>query len=247
MFLNIENKKLTVKFLDQYIELPQKIQEKINIKWNEIILENPTLWNGDIACVKSVKIEDNNIEILCQKSKYSHYLYQERVGLSKEYECRNISAGSLLETSDDYFVVCELDMNTSYPTVLQVPGGNIDKKDINDRHIDCLKTLIRETKEEVNIDLNDKKKVKEYRLNGFYYADEGIQPGVQIFAKAKLNMNREELEQHFKQYYKYLKSNNGEIEIRKLHFLKKSICIEELEKLSNPKRSYLKGLLEHNL
>lgn len=247
MFLNIENKKITIKFLDKYIELPQEIQEKINIKWNEIIKENPTLWNGDIACVKSVKIEDNNIEILCPKSTYSHYLYQERVGLSKEYECRNISAGSLLETSDDYFVVCELDMNTSYPTVLQMPGGNVDKKDIDNDKVDCLKTIIREVKEEVNIDLNDKKNVKEYKLNGFYYADEGIQPGVQVFAKAKLNMNREELEKHFKQYYKYLKSNNGEIEIRKLHFLKKSNCIEELEKLDNPKRSYLKGLLEHNM
>ncbi len=247
MFLNIENKKLEVKYSDEYIKLPKEIQSKIGSNWNEIIEENPTLWNGDIACVKSVKIEDNNIEILCQKSTYSHYLYQERVGLSKEYECRNISAGSLLETSDDYFVVCELDMNTSYPTVLQVPGGNIDKKDINDGHIDCLKTLIRETKEEVNIDLNDKKKVKEYKINGFYNADEGIQPGVQIFAKAKLNMNRDELEKHFEQYYRYLKSNNGEIEIKKLHFLTKSNCIEELEKLGNPKRSYLKGLLEHNL
>lgn len=246
MFLNIENKKIIVKFWDEYIDLPQQIQSKIDSKWNNILKENPTLWDGDIACVSNIKIQANSIEVLCKKSKYSHYIYQERVGLPKEYECRNISAGALLETSDGYFVLGELDINTSYPTVLQVPGGNIDKKDIDNGKIDCLKTIIRETKEEVNIDLNDREMVKSYKINGFYNADEEDQPGVQVFAIAKLNMNRDEMEKHFKNYYEWLLKNNGELEIRKLHFLNKNNCLEELEKLNNPKRKYLKSLLEYN-
>lgn len=246
MFLDIERKKIIVKFFDEYIDIPPLIQNKISSKWNDIITENPKLWDGDITCAYSIKIDDNFIEVLCKKSKYSHYLYQERVGLCKRYECRNISAGSLLETSDGYFVLGELDINTSFPTILDVPGGNIDKKDISDGKIDCLKTIIRETKEEVNIDLNNKEIVREYSLNGFYISDEGKQPGVQIFAKAKLKINRKEMEEYFKDYYEWLIYNNGELEIKKLHFFDKKNCIEELKKLKNPKREYLNVLFKHN-
>ncbi len=245
MFVNIKNKSLIVKYIDEYLQLPQDIQKKIADKWNEILNENPKLWDGDICCVYDVKYTNDSIEVCCKKSKYSHYLYQERVGLPKEYECRNISAGSLFETSDGYLVLCELDANTSFPTVLQVPGGNIDKTDIIDGKIDCLKTIIRETKEEINIDLNDNNLVKEYVLNGFYYADEGIQPGVQVFVTAKLNMNKEELKEFFNNYYEYLLRNNGELEIKRLHFLHKNNWKEEYDKLDNPKRTYLEGLLKN--
>ena len=247
MFINIEDKELIVKYLDEYIKLPNEIQKKIDLEWERIIEDNPTLWDGNISCVYDVKINCNHIEVMCMKSKYSHYLYQERIGLPKEYECRNISAGSLLETSDGYFILCELDSNTSYPTVLQIPGGNIDKKDINNGEIDCLKTIIRETKEEVNIDLNDKSFVKEYKINGFYNADDGIQPGTQVFAIVKLNMNKAEMENHFKNYYEWLLNNKGELEIKKLHFLHKNNCLEEFENLNNPKRAYIRPLLEHNI
>lgn len=152
----------------------------------------------------------------------------------------------MLETNDGFFVLCELDDKTSFPKVLQIPGGNIDKKDINNGEIDCLKTIIRETKEEVNIDLNNKSVVQEYKINGFYNADEGVQPGTQVFALVKLNINKEEMEKHFENYYKWLLDNNGELEIKKIHFLHKNNCLEELEKLNNPKRSYLKPLLQYN-
>ena len=42
----------------------------------------------------------------------------------------------------------------------------------------------------------------------------------------------------------YLKENNLEIEFGKLHFIKKGKTTEELEKFTNPKRDYLKNLLE---
>ena len=108
MFTNIENKNLIVKYYGESIIFPKEILEKINAKWEEIIQENSSLWNGEIWCVSKIETSNNNIELLCKKSKYSHYLYGERIGLPKEYECRNISAGSLLETKDGYFVICEL-------------------------------------------------------------------------------------------------------------------------------------------
>ena len=246
MFINVADKKIIVKFTDEYLKLPDEVQKKIDLEWAKMVEDNPNLWDGDICCVYDIKVNSSTIEVLSKKTKYSHYLYQERKGLPKEYECRNISAGSLLETSDGYFAICELDSNTSFPTVLQIPGGNVDNKDIDNGEIDYLKVIIRETKEEVNIDLNDKSLVKEYKINGFYNADEGIQPGTQIFAIVKLNMNKEEMEKYFESYYEYLLNTKGELEIKRLHFLHKDNCVEEFSKLNNPKRSYMEPLLRFN-
>lgn len=246
MFLNLDNKKLVITYSDEYPILPPEIQNKIDEKWSEIVKESPTLWNGDIACVEDIKIEDNYITLSCRKTTYSHYLYQEKIGLPKEYECRVLTAGVLFETNDNYFVLGEVDKSMPNPTMIQMPGGNIDKSDIKDEQIDCLKTIIREIKEEVNIDLNDEKLVKKCALNGFYNADEGFQPEVEVFAKAKLKIDKDDLEKHFNNYYESLLKDNHYVEIKKLHFLHKNNCIDELEKFKNPKRPYLEQLLKFN-
>lgn len=40
------------------------------------------------------------------------------------------------------------------------------------------------------------------------------------------------------------KENNLEVEFGKIHFIKKGRILEELNKFNNPKREYLKSLLE---
>ena len=60
-------------------------------------------------------------------------------------------------------------------------------------------------------------------------------------------MTAKEIQNHFKNYYNYLKENNLEREFKTLHFLKKENAIEELKKLNNPKRSYLNPLLEMDM
>lgn len=247
MFLGIEDKKIIVHFQDEYVSLPEELQKKINSKWSEFINDNPTLWNGDTVCTYKINITQDTIELFCKKSNYAHHLYQDRVGLPKKYECRSLSAGVLMETKDGYFIISELEKNTSCPNMLNVPGGGIDKEEIEKDKIDYLKTIIRETKEEVNIDLNDKKNVEKYHLMGFYLADEGVKPSVQVFAKAKLNLSKDEMNKHFENYYNWLLENNGELEIKRLHFLHRNSCLEELDKLNNPKKSYLRPLLEFNI
>ena len=247
MFLGIKDKNIKVNYQDEYVKLPDEIQREIDSKWEDMIKENPYLWNGDTVSVYDVKIENNIIELFCQKSKYAHHLYQERLGLPKEYECISLSACSLMETKDGYFVLGELDKNTSNPVMINVPGGGIDKEDIDNNKIDCLKTIIRETKEEVNIDLNDKNLVKDYHLMGFYQAEEGITPGIQVFAKVELNFTKFEMQKHFADYYEWLLNNNGQLELKRIHFLNKNNCLEEFDKFNNPKKSYLRPLLEFNM
>ena len=126
MIYNIENKEMQVILKDETIELPISLKEKINQNFKNIEETGANVWNGEVLCVASCQIKDK-VEIICKKSDYAHYLYGERIGCPKGYECKNLSAGCLLETIDGYYIVGELDDNTSYPTMLQVTGGGIDK------------------------------------------------------------------------------------------------------------------------
>ena len=244
MIYLIKNKELKILCNNSLIELPSDLYEKINNHFENIKNSGANVWNGEVFCVTNYKVEDNYVEIVCKKSDYAHYLYEERIGCDKEYQCRNLSGGCLIETIEGYYIIGELDDSTSYPNILQIPGGNIDKTDIINEKIDIEKTIIRETKEEVNINLNDKNMMISNDINYLYISEEGIQPGAQIFSKAKIKMTADEFKKHFENYNTFLKENNLEIEFKKLYFLKKEKAIDELKMLNKPKRYYLVPLLQ---
>ena len=128
--------------------------------------------------------------------------------------------------------------------MLQVIGGGIDQKDIFGENIDVEKTIKREAMEELKINLNNKESILYNRMSYLYVSKDNEQPGVQLFSKAKSKMTVEEMKKYFEEYYEYLKENNLEVEFKKLHFLKKDNAVEELSKLSNPRRNYLIPLLQ---
>ena len=244
MIYKIENKKVQVILKNENIELPIKLKDKINENFENMKKQGANIWNGEVLCVSEFNIEDDKVEIICKKSDYAHYLYGERIGCPNEYECKNLSAGCLLETIDGYYIVGELDDNTSYPTMLQVTGGGIDKKDIIGENIEIEQTIIREAREELNIDLKDKKSILYNKISYMYVSENNEQPGVQLFSKAKIKMTVKEIQNYFNNYYKYLKENNLEVEFKKLHFFKKENAVKELNELKNPKRNYLIPLLK---
>lgn len=236
MIKNIENKIIEIKLDKEKIIFPKNIEEDINNHWKKVIKENPTLWNGEVAYVSKYAENDEILEIICKKTNYSHYLYAERVKLHEKYNCPNLSAGCLLETSDGYLVIGELEKNTSYPGMLQISGGNVDNVDIIDDKIDIYKTISREVLEELNIDLYNKNQVNDLKIK--YMHVEG-KFGIQILAKGVLNMSAKEMEEYYSKYLSYLYKNNLEVEFGKIHFIKKDNAIEILNKMENPKRNYL--------
>ena len=50
--------------------------------------------------------------------------------LVSKYRCCSPWGGILLITKDDYFVIGEMNATTSVPYGLQIPGGGVDIKDI---------------------------------------------------------------------------------------------------------------------
>ena len=243
MLINIKNKKLNVIMNNEVIDLPSELKEKINSNFNEMQQNGANVWNGEVLCVSEYKIENETLNMICKKSNYAHYLYGEHIGCPKEYECKNLSAGCLIETLDGFYVVGELADHTSYPTMIQVTGGGIDKLDITDNNINILQTILREAKEELNLDLTNNTLVVNNEISYMYISEKNEQPGVQFFSKAKINMTAKEFNSYFEKYYKYLKENNLEIEFSKLHFIHKENVEETLKKLDNPKRNYLMPLL----
>ncbi len=225
------------------IKLPIDLKEQISIFWEQSKKDNPSLFNGELICVSEYKETNKLIEITCKRTSYAHHLYDERVGLPKEYGCHNLVVGCLLETSDNYYVIGEMASNTSVPNCLQIPGGNVDNTDIKEERVDILNALKRESREEVNIDLQDKSLVESSAIKYISLPNENSNAYL-IITKVKLKMTKNEMIESYKEYLKYLKDNNLEIEFANLHFINKKKAKDELNKLKNPKRSYLEELLE---
>lgn len=232
-------KSVILKFEDREINLPIEIKENIKKFWNNAIQENPNLYNGQDYVVETVNETQDKIEMLIVKSNYAHYLYDERIGIKENrYRCCSPWGGILLLTRDNYFVVGEMNKTTSMPYCLQIPGGGIDIKDIKDGIIKIDWNIKRELKEETNIDLDD----INYKLEYIEYPS-NERNAYGFIALGKISKSKEELERHFEEYKKYLVSNDLEVEFNKLVFLRKENAIEELNSISNPKRSYLRDLI----
>ena len=76
MMYLIKNKDLKIIYNNSFIELPSDLQEKINNHFESIKESGANVWNGEVFCVTNYNIEDDYVEIVCQKSDYAHYLYE---------------------------------------------------------------------------------------------------------------------------------------------------------------------------
>ena len=52
------------------------------------------------------------------------------------------------------------------------------------------------------------------------------------------------MQEYFESYYKYLQENGLELEFKTLHYFSKDHLVEDLDKLNNPRRYYLKPLMQ---
>lgn len=131
MLYNIERKKVNIIVKNKKSELPENIKEKMLENFKSMKQKGFNIWNGEIFCVSSMNIRESEINLVCKMSDYTHYLYEQKVGYTKEYKCIELSAGCLIETIDGYYVIGEQDETTSHPNMLQAVGGGVDKKDIS--------------------------------------------------------------------------------------------------------------------
>lgn len=237
-------KQVKTKTIYKRMNLPQSLRDKIDEFWKKQVEVNPNLFNGEVWNVTKMEDNKDNILLTIEKTDYAHYLYDERHGIEEKYACHNLAGGTYIVTKDGYAVIGELDDTTSYPKMMQVSGGGIDEKyDIVNGEFDLIKTAKRELKEELNLELDSKEQIESYNFE-YVEVPEGKRHSYCVILKAYSVYTKNQLEEHFKKYYKYLEENNEEKEFKKLHFLKLGNALAELDKLSNPKRLYVRQLLE---
>lgn len=237
------NKRVITQTIHKNMDLPKELKEKIKMFWQEQVKNNPNLFNGETWNVTKMEEKQDDIVLTIEKTDYAHYIYDERHGIDKKYACHNLASGVYIVTKDGYGVLGELDDSTSYPMCLQVSGGGIDNKDIVNNEFDLIKTAERELKEELNLELNNNEQISKYNFE-YIEVPEGKRHAYCVILKAITTLTAKELDKHFKDYKKYLEENKGEIEFNKLHFLKIGKAVEELDKLDNPKRLYVRQMLE---
>ena len=237
------NKKLEIVKGKENINLPKDILDKIEVFWEKQVEENPHLFNGEVWSVTKFEELEDRHRITIQKTNYAHYLYDERIGLEGGLGCYNLNGGILLETLDKKYILGEMDVTTSYPTGLQISGGNLDQNDIKeDGTVDLIGNIARELQEELNLDLFDKSMIPSYKMQ-YMELPEGRRHSYSPKLKGFLKMTSEEMKEYYEKYKIYLKENNQEVEFAKIHFIDKENVIAELDALDNPKRPYLRGLL----
>lgn len=189
-------------------------------------------------------IENKNIKAVL---KNENIKLSESLKIQIDENFNKIKATGAHIWNGEILCVGEEDLTTSYPSILTVTGGNIDTKDIVNGNINVMHTIIRETLEELNIDLNDNQKILYNKIKYIYISERNQQPGITVFSKAKINMTAEEVQKFFKNYYHYLKNHNMELEFGRLHLLRKDPALDTLEKLKNPKRDWLIPLIKADI
>ena len=230
------DKSVILRFEDREINLPNELKENIRVFFENAVKENPNLYNGQDYVVENVSFTNENIEMLVVKTNYAHYLYDERIGIKdSRYRCCSPWGGIMLLTKDDFFVIGEMDKTTSTLYCLQTSGGGIDISDINNGIINIDRTIKRELKEEMDLNLDD----IDYKIEFLEIPDEN-RNAYGFLAIGRINKSKLELMQHFNKYKEYLINNNLEVEFNRLVFLKKENALQELDSLYNIKRPYLR-------
>lgn len=238
------NKKIEIIKEDGIFQIPEDLKKQIQEFWKEQIKENPYLFNGETWNVVKKEETENAIKLYIQKTDYAHYLFDERVGIEGKYSCYNLHAGILLETKDNYYIVGEMSETTSYPKGLQISGGNVDKNDITlEGKINIEGAIARELKEELNIELYDKKIVEEYHIQ-YMEIPEGKRHSYGPIMKGKINISAQEMQKRYNNYKEQLEQKGEQAEFSKLYFIPKEQALQFLKNLENPKRPYLESLIE---
>ena len=225
-------------------KLPKNLQQNINQFWNKLTKENLNFYDGEIIAVQEIKENEEDILLNTRIARYSHYLYDDRIGVGNSvFWCCSLWGGILLITKDNYFVLGEMAETTSTPFYIDTIGGASDIKDVEQGKINIIKTIERELKEELNLELNNSEQIINFQIK-YLERPQGRRHVYGVIAVGNLDMTKLEVENYYKQYLKDLQDNKEEIEFKSVQFIPVGKSRKMLEKMKNPKREYLLSLLE---
>ncbi|WP_391204461.1 NUDIX hydrolase [Psychrobacillus sp. L4] len=238
IFLSPKN--LSIIDTEEKISLPEKIKEDVNKLWETKLASNNSLFNGPIYSIAEIVKADDYINIHMCRSSYSHFLHSKSTGFIGDHVCRSVAVSALLITKDNFYCLGIMAEHTSYPNVIQCPGGAIDPIDIRDNIFNTWESVKREVKEEIGLSLEDNI-VNNASQNKYIITRKNLSY-IGICFVIELSLTSKELDEIFIVHQKNSKGTN---ELQKLIYVKRET--ESLVKFINNenliKIDYLNNLL----
>lgn len=145
------------------ILLPSDLKKKVDDHWSKLLERNPYLHNGEVFTVTQVEHNASSISIVLAETDYAHFLYSHQIGGLGQYNVRVIHSAAQVISADNKFIFGSMGAHTSRPGVIQCCGGGIDHDDVRGGLVDTDHSIIKELKEELGIDVRNKRQVKALR------------------------------------------------------------------------------------
>src|SRR3989339_1552946 len=136
---------IEVLFIEEKVKLSKKLEKDIDNHWQLLVNSRKLFKRGDVFTVYKVIKSSRSIKFFLKLTDYAHYLYTiYNPKISQKDRCKVISTSALLETTDDYLIIGEMNMHTSSPKRLQCAGGGIDRSDFKNERADLEGNIKRE-------------------------------------------------------------------------------------------------------
>lgn len=213
------SKEIVVKFSNQGVYLPQEIQAKVDAYWDKLIASGKSYKRGEVFTVTHKEATDKVINILVEKTDYAHYLYCQNVESLNENGAHIIHTAALVETFDNYVVFGEMGLQTSRAGIYQLCGGGIDNDDLKGEYFDCKHNIVKELKEELDIDIVDASRVTYF--GEAYLKEGGPTDKMTVIYKVVLNEAKDEFLERYNAFAEDLLSSDENPEFGKIIALKK--------------------------
>jgi 8-oxo-dGTP pyrophosphatase MutT (NUDIX family) len=226
-------------FNQRKASLPKQYSDGCDAHWESLLKKGKKYFRGDIFTISDIKHDSQGIMISVELTDYAHFLYTLNRNAYEDHDCRVIYTSVLVETADGKFVIGIMGEDTFAPQKLQLFGGGIDKGDLKGNEIDLENSAKKEIVEELGIDVNDLKIVKQFRR---YLLKEGGRSNFySAVFKLDLLLNQDEVKNSYEKYVQQLSRQGIKPEIESLLFVPREL--DAIEKFASDKREKDENLI----
>lgn len=127
------------------------LRDQIEDNWSRALAKNPKLFNGPIVVPAGLSSQANGPCLDWYKSDYAHFLFSRSTGRA-EGSVGSLFVSVALPTGHAEIVVGRMAFTTSFPGILQLPGGGVEVPSATSLNLaTVLENASRELHEEVGV------------------------------------------------------------------------------------------------
>ena len=152
---------IKISYNNTSISRDQNAINYIKKQWNETIKKKPSMFAGDLVCVKENNSNSEYVKLDTMHTTYDDFYITRTKEFQKKYPkepCPNVlSVGCIIVTNDNYVILGIRSNSLALsPGKITVISGMVDNNDIVDlKHVDLFGCIKREIKEELGIKSNE--------------------------------------------------------------------------------------------